>query len=137
MSPEQVREPDRIDARSDVYSLGVTRYEARTGEVPSRRTPTMVVQQVLHDDPVPPRRRNDRVPRDLETVCLKALAKEPGRRYATAAELRDDLHRWLAGEPIRARPVSRPERVWRWCARNPLGAGLAAAVATLLLVLAV
>src|SRR5262249_16449955 len=108
-----------------------------TGEVPFRGTPHMVVQQVLHDEPVPPRRLNDRVPRDLETVCLKAMAKEPGRRYETAAELRDDLHRWLAGESIRARPVSRPERVWRWCARNPLGAGLAAAVATLLLVVAV
>src|SRR5262249_41641876 len=71
---------------------------------------------------------NDKVPRDLETICLKALAKQPARRYAAAGELADDLHRWLAGEPIKARPVTRAERLWRWCKRNPAAASLLVAV---------
>src|SRR5581483_6581584 len=104
MSPEQVGAPDRLDARSDVYALGVTLYEALTGEVPFRGAAHMVLQQVLHDDPPSPRRLNDAVPRDLETVCLKALAKEPARRYAGAADFRDDLRRFLGGQPVRARP---------------------------------
>ena len=77
------------------------------------------LHQVLHDEPRPPRRLNDRIPRDLETICLKAMAKEPARRYATAQDLADDLRRWLDGEPIQARPVGPFERSWRWCRRNP------------------
>jgi WD40 repeat protein len=83
----------------------------------------------LHDEPKPPRRLNDRIPRDLETVCLKALAKEPGRRYATAGALAEDLRRYLEGKPIAARPMGAVERGWRWCRRNPVVAGLVAAVA--------
>jgi tetratricopeptide (TPR) repeat protein/tRNA A-37 threonylcarbamoyl transferase component Bud32 len=128
MSPEQVREPDRIDARTDIYSLGVTLYESLTGEPPFRGVPHMVLQQVLHDEPIRPRRISDRIPRDLETICLKAIANEPSRRYQTVVEVRDDLRRFLAGEPIRARPVGRVERSWRWARRRPLVASLTAAV---------
>jgi WD40 repeat protein len=128
MSPEQVRQPDRIDARSDVYSLGVTLYEALTGEVPFRGVAHMVLQQILHDEPRPPRRVNDRIARDLETICLKAMAKEPGHRYQTARELADDLTRWLNGEPVRARPVSAWERGLWWAKRRPAVAALLALV---------
>lgn len=128
MSPEQIREPERIDARTDIYSLGVTLYEALTGAVPFRGVPQMVLQQVLHDEPLAPRRLSDRIPRDLETICLKAMAKEPERRYQTAEAMREDLQRWLAGEPIQARPVGQVERAWRWARRRPLVASLSAAV---------
>jgi WD40 repeat protein/predicted Ser/Thr protein kinase len=128
MSPEQIQQPDRVDGRTDLYSLGVTLYEALTGEVPFRGVSHMVVQQVVSDDPRPPRRLNDKVPRDLETICLKCLHKEPAKRYAGAAALAEDLKRFLAGKPIQARPVGRAERLWRWCRRNPLVASLAAAL---------
>ena len=128
MSPEQVRGQDGIDSRSDVYSLGVTLYEALTGDLPFRGTPPMVLRQVLADEPKPPRRLNDAVPRDLETICLKAMAKEPGRRYPGANEFAADLRRWLAGEPIQARPVGPIERSWRLVRRHPKVATLAAAL---------
>ena len=132
MSPEQIRDPAGIDRRSDVYGLGVTLYEALTGSVPFRGVAHMVLHQVLHDEPVPPRRLSDSIPRDLETVCLKAMAKEPGRRYQTAQDLGEDLRRWLDAEPIRARPVSRREKLWRWCRRNPRTAALLGTVSFLL-----
>jgi tetratricopeptide (TPR) repeat protein len=128
MSPEQVRGAARLDARTDVYGLGATLYEALTGEVPFRGTPAAVLHQVLEEEPRPPRRLNEAIPRDLETVCLKALAKEPGRRYPTAAAFADDLRRFLMGEPVRARPVGRLGRLWRWCRRNPGMTSLAAAL---------
>jgi hypothetical protein len=86
----------------------------------------------LHDDPKPPRQRDPKVPKDLETVCLKAMAKEPARRYATAGELAADLRRFLNDEPILARPVGRVEKLWRRVRRNPAVAGLSAAVVVLL-----
>jgi hypothetical protein len=134
MSPEQAAgHGHRVDRRSDVYALGVILYELLCGELPFRGSKGMLRLQVLHDDPRPPRRINDKIPRDLETTCLKAMAREPGRRYGTARELANELRRFLRGEPILARPMGRWERAVRWARRNPVVAGLAAAVLLVLL----
>lgn len=129
MSPEQIRNPHAVDGRGDIYSVGVMLYEMLTGELPFRGVTRMVLHQALNEEPRSPRKLNDRVPRDLETIALKCLAKEPSLRYASANLLADDLRRFLRGEPIHARPISAPARLWRWCRRNPLPAGLVAAVA--------
>ncbi len=118
MSPEQVRNPHAVDGRSDVYSMGVILYELLTGELPFRGPARALMARTASEPPRPPRRLNGRVPRDLETICLKCLAKEPGRRYPTAGALAVDLRRWLAGEPIFARPVGLTERTWLWVKRN-------------------
>jgi tetratricopeptide (TPR) repeat protein len=129
MSPEQARgEVSRIDVRTDVYSLGAVLYELLTGELPFHGNNRMLLRQVLEEEPRPPRRVHDEVPRDLETVCLKAMAKEPADRYAGAAELADDLRRFLQGQPVRARPVGVVGRLIRWGRRRPTLAGLSAAL---------
>jgi serine/threonine protein kinase len=132
MAPERFQ--GKADPRSDVYSLGLTLYEMltlRPAFADSDRA--RLIERVLHEDPPRLRELALHVPRDLETIVLKAIAKEPVHRYPTAESLAEDLRRFLEGEPIRARTVGKLERFWRWCHRNPVVAGLIAAAALFLL----
>jgi tetratricopeptide (TPR) repeat protein len=128
MAPEQVEakwgEASRL---TDVYGIGTILYEALTGRPPFRADSVgETLRQVAETQPVSPRLLNPAAPRDLETICLKCLQKEPGRRYPSAAALGEDLERFLQGQPIHARPIGPAARVWMWCRRNPGAASLAA-----------
>jgi WD40 repeat protein/tRNA A-37 threonylcarbamoyl transferase component Bud32 len=137
MAPEQAEGKTReVGPAADLYALGAILYEMLTGRPPFRGATVLeTLQQVKTADPVPPSRLVAGLPRDAETIALKCLAKDPARRYESAAALADDLRRFQAGEPIVARPVSSLERTWRWCRRNPVVAGsLGAAAAALVAV---
>jgi WD40 repeat protein len=139
MAPEQATgDTGRIERACDIYSLGAVLYWLVTCRPPHLgSTLGETLRSVREDEPVPPRRLNRAIPLDLETICLKCLEKEPSRRYATAKKLADDLGRFLAGEPVHARQVSRAEKVWRWCRRKPALASLGAGVLVLTVLLAV
>jgi serine/threonine-protein kinase len=138
MAPEQAgKSHDPIGPRSDVYSLGAILYELLTGRPPFQaRTVLETLEQVRSVEPIAPARLRPKLPRDLVTICLKCLEKEPAKRYETAAELADDLRRFQAGETIRARPVGMHERVWRWCRREPAVASMALALFAVLVAVA-
>src|SRR5207245_295523 len=132
MAPE--RFSGRSDPRCDIYSLGLTLYELltlrRAFEEMDRR---LLIKKVSQEEPTRPRRLDRGIPRDLETIVLKATAKEVSRRYASAAEMAEDLRRFLADKPIEARRVTVWEQAWRWCRRNPAVAALAMVALTCLL----
>jgi serine/threonine protein kinase len=134
MSPEQAEGKGReIGPLADVYALGVILYEALTGRPPFRGATLLdTLEQVRSVEPVSPRRLQPKCPRDLETICLKCLNKDPAGRYLSAEALAEDLRRFLAGQPIVARPITRRERAWRWCRRNPMVASLTVGVVLLL-----
>jgi tetratricopeptide (TPR) repeat protein len=135
MAPEQAAGRGKaVGPATDVYALGAILYELLTGQPPFRaETPLDTLLQVLEAEPVPPGRFHPKLPRDLETICLKCLQKDPARGYASVATLAEDLRRFQAGEPIHARRVGQVERLWRWCRRRP---GLSTAAACALLALA-
>ncbi len=136
MPPEQALGlTDQVDSRSDVYALGAILYATLTGRPPHQAaSPLDTIKAVIEKEPVAPRKLDQSIPKDLETICLKALAKEPDRRYGSASELADDLGRYLNNEPIVARRVGLVEKAWLWRRRNPRAA-LGLCVAVVLLVI--
>ncbi len=135
MSPEQAEGRTRdVGPAADIYALGAILYHTLTGRPPfSGESPLETMQLVARVEPAHPRRMRPGVPRDLETICLKCLEKQPNRRYASARELADDLERFLRREPVKARRISRPERAWRWGRRHPWPTALAASIVLALL----
>ncbi len=130
MAPEQAKgENHLVGAWTDVYALGAILYECLTCQRPFSATSRFdILAKVINDPPTPPSELQTGIPKDLETICLRCLEKEPHKRYATAADLAEELDRFQAGVPILARPVSRAERLWRWCKRNPMVASLSASL---------
>jgi serine/threonine protein kinase len=135
MSPEQATGcTDGIGPATDVHALGTLLYESLTGRAPFVAASVVeTLQKIRSEEPLAPRRLQPSIPRDLETICLHCLQKEPARRYTTAAALADDLRRFLNREPIMARPTPIWERVWKWCRRRPTHAALLAVVVLLML----
>lgn len=135
MSPEQASGRIReVGPAADIYALGAMFYEMLAGRVPLRGASVLdTLQQVVTKEPVAPTQLDPKVPRDLETICLKCLRKDAAKRYPRVDDLAEDLRRFLAGEPILARPVSKVERAWRWCKRNPRVAALSGVVALMVL----
>ncbi len=139
MPPEQARgDLEAIGPASDIYSLGAILYAALAGRPPHAAGSAIeTLRQVIEAEPVSARSMNPSIAKDLETICQKCLSKEPSRRYKTASDLAAELQRFLAGEPILARPISRSERTYRWCRRRPALAGLLATVLLLTSALAI
>ena len=138
MAPEQAAGKVRdTGPAADVYGLGALLYECLTGRPPFEGPQHVVLARVLGDEPAPPSRLAPKAPRDLETICLKCLSKEPSRRYGSAEALADDLRRFLADEPVQARPVGRLERAVKWARRRPAAAALVGVTVLALVALAV
>jgi hypothetical protein len=134
MSPEQARGSANVTVATDVYGVGATLYAMLTGHPPFQGDdPVQTLQKVVEEEPIPPRMRNPRIDRDLETICLKCMEKQPETRYASAGDLATDLHRFLIDETIMARPVSVLEQLKRWKRKHPARATAVLAAAFVLL----